>query len=177
MLVVIIVMLIIVTVIVVVSIIKAEIYNKRKRRQEYNYNQNTIGYTPPYVPDHKDYTRCYQRKYLLTRNEYQAYKNLRIILEKHGLIACPKVRLLDIIEPIRGEHYKGALGKIQSKHIDFLICDKDLYIKGILELDDNSHNQPERIERDRFVDQVLTTVGYKVVRVRAVTEDTIRELL
>lgn len=127
--------------------------------------------------DKKDYTRCYQRKYLLTKNEYQAYKSLKIILEKYKMIACPKVRLLDIVEPINGDHYKGALGKIQSKHVDFVICDKDLYIKGILELDDNSHNLPERQERDQFVDAVLRNVGYNVIRVKYITEETIKELL
>lgn len=127
--------------------------------------------------DKKDYTICYQKKYLLTKNEYHAYKGLKEILDKYEMIACPKVRLLDIIEPINGDHYKGALGKIQSKHVDFVICDKNLYVQGILELDDNSHNLPERQERDQFVDAALRNVGYKVIRVRYVTEETIKELL
>lgn len=129
------------------------------------------------VSDDKDYTKCYQKKFLLTKNEYHAYKSLKTILDKYEMIACPKVRLLDIIEPINGDKYKGALGKIQSKHVDFVICDKDLYVKGILELDDNSHNVPERQERDQFVDTILRNVGYKVVRVRAITEENIKELL
>lgn len=131
----------------------------------------------PETPEARDYSRSYQRKYLLTPNEYHAYKQLKTILNKYEMIICPKVRLLDIIEPINGDHYKGALGKIQSKHVDFVVCDKNLYVKGILELDDNSHNLPERQERDKFVDEVLRNVGYKVVRVRAVTEETIKELL
>ena len=70
----------------------------------------------------------------------------------------------------------SALGKIQSKHVDFVICDQNLYIKAIVELDDKSHDQPDRQERDRFVDDVLTSVGYTVIRTRAVTEDTLLPL-
>ena len=34
----------------------------------------------------------------------------------------------------------------------------------IIELDDNSHNRPDRIERDSFVNDVLQSNGYKLVR-------------
>ena len=65
------------------------------------------------------------------------------------------------------------LNKVSSKHVDFLICDKDLHIKCIIELDDNSHNQKDRQERDTFVDQILTSVGYKIIHTRAITETTL----
>jgi very-short-patch-repair endonuclease len=71
----------------------------------------------------------------------------------------------------------SALGKIQSKHVDFVICDQNLYIKAIVELDDKSHDQPDRQERDRFVDDVLTSVGYTVIRTRAVAEETLTPLV
>lgn len=172
----------IIVLLILIAVITIKFSNKRSNTAE--TAQNKQKYVP-IVPktnneaasDSKDYTKSYQKKYLLTKNEYQAYKNLKTILSKHQLIACPKVRLLDIVEPINGDHYKGALGKIQSKHVDFVICDKDLYIKGILELDDNSHNLPERQERDQFVDAVLRNVGYKVIRVKYITEETIKELL
>lgn len=70
----------------------------------------------------------------------------------------------------------SALGKIQSKHVDFVICDQNLYIKAIIELDDNSHDQPDRRERDKFVDDVLSSVGYTVIHTRAVTEETLAPL-
>lgn len=68
------------------------------------------------------------------------------------------------------------LGKIQSKHVDFVLCDQDLRIKAILELDDNSHNQQDRKERDLFVDEVLQSVGYRVIRTRSITEATLDPL-
>ena len=105
------------------------------------------------------------------------YKKLKQFAEAKGLQVCPKVRLLDIIEPRRGEaHYKSLFYKIQAKHVDFLITDQDLRIKAIVELDDNSHNTKERQERDEFVDTILTGVGYKVIHAKAITEDTLKDI-
>lgn len=122
----------------------------------------------------QDYSKSYQKKYLLTRNEWHEYKKLQQYAETHDLMICPKVRLLDIIEPRKGEsNYMALLGKVQSKHVDFLICDKDLHVLGVIELDDNSHDQQNRKDRDAFVDQILQSVGYKVVHTRGVTETTL----
>ena len=90
--------------------------------------------------------------------------------------SCRFVRLLDLIEPKQGKGYMSALGKIQSKHVDFVITDPDLRIKAILELDDNSHNTAERKERDQFVDMVLSSVGYKVIHTRSITEETLKDI-
>ena len=121
-----------------------------------------------------DYSQSYQAKYLLTKNEWYEYKKLKRFANEKGLQVCPKVRLLDLVEPRKGaEHYKSLFYKIQAKHVDFLICDQDLHIKAVVELDDNSHKKTDRQERDRFVDQVLTSCGYKVIRTRAVTEETL----
>ena len=121
-----------------------------------------------------DYSKSYQRKYLLTKNEYGQYKKLKEYADQAELMICPKVRLLDVIEPRKGEkNYKTLFYKVQAKHIDFLICDKDLHVLGAVELDDSSHDQKDRQERDTFVDQILESVGYKVVHTRYITEKTL----
>lgn len=120
-----------------------------------------------------DFKTAYQRKYLLTKNEWYEYRKLKEYASAHDLKICPKVRLLDIIEPRNGKDYRSLMARIQSKHVDFLICDQDLHIKGIVELDDNSHNSADRIQRDTFVDEILTSVGYKVIRTRSITINTL----
>lgn len=136
--------------------------------------QNEQGSAAGKSDSKKDYSQSYQRKYLLTKNEYREYMKLRQLAADRGLLICPKVRLLDIIEPRKGEKdYKSLFYKVQAKHVDFVICDQDLRIKVILELDDNSHDQKDRQERDAFVDQILTSVGYQVLHVRSVTETTL----
>ncbi len=121
------------------------------------------------------YKGCYKARYLLTKNEYAEYKKLKLLLEEKGYMIFPKVRLFDIIEPISNQkNYKTLMYKIQSKHVDFLICDSDLYIKAIVEIDDKSHDTKSRSERDSFVDEILQDVGYPVIRTRYV-DDTIME--
>lgn len=124
-----------------------------------------------------DYTGKYQRKYLLTKNEWYEYKKLKQLAESRGLVICPKVRLLDLIEPRKEDpQYKTLFYKVQAKHVDFVICDQNLYVKAILELDDNSHNQADRRERDEFVDLILKDVGYTVIRTRSITDNTLNEI-
>ena len=95
---------------------------------------------------------------------------LKPILEGEGLRICPKVRLLDLVEPKKGTDGKQRqtlLNKIQSKHVDFAICDEKLNVLLILELDDSSHDTETRKQRDTFVDSVLTGSGYKILHVRS----------
>ena len=63
--------------------------------------------------------------------------------------------------------------KIQSKHVDFVLSDQNMNIVAILELDDSSHNRPDRQARDAFVDQILTGVGYMVIHTREINESTL----
>lgn len=131
----------------------------------------------PETNKRRDYSNCYQAKYLLTKNEWYEYKKLKQVAAAHDLQVLPKVRMLDIIEPRKGEKdYKILLAKIKSKHIDFLICDQDARIKGVVELDDNSHNRGDRQNRDNFVDEILTSVGYKVIHTRSITETTLEPI-
>ncbi len=119
-----------------------------------------------------DYSNCYQKKWLLTRNEWYAHKKLMDLAKSRDLIICPKVRLLDIIEPRKGEKdYKTLFYKVQAKHVDFLVCDPGMKILGIIELDDSSHDQKERQSRDDFVNVILESVGYKVVHTRYIGDD------
>ena len=135
--------------------------------QETKKNSNVINYS-----------KSYQRKYLLTKNEYGQYKKLKEYADQAGLLICPKVRLLDVIEPRKEEkNYKTLFYKVQAKHIDFLICDKDLHVLGAVELDDSSHDQKDRQERDTFVDQILQSVGYKVIHTRYITEKTLQPFM
>ncbi len=121
-----------------------------------------------------EYSGKYTKKYLLTKNEWYEYQKLKNLALNKGYQICPKVRLLDLIEPRRGDpKFKTLFYKVQAKHVDFVICDQNLHIKAILELDDNSHNQKDRMKRDEFVDLILKDVGYTVIRTRSITDTTL----
>lgn len=119
-----------------------------------------------------DFSTAYQAKYLFTKNEWSQYKKLKELADIKGYVICPKVRLFDIIEPKKGhEKYKTLMYKIQAKHVDFLICDQNMHIKAVIELDDSSHDKKDRKERDAFVDLILKSVGYKVIHTRYITNN------
>ena len=52
--------------------------------------------------------------------------------------------------------------------MDFVICEPK-YLKPILvvELDDSSHDEPDRQERDGFVDRALSAGGIAILHVQA----------
>ena len=157
---------------IVVLVIAVWLFDKMVSVKKQSTEMSEIG-----EHQEKDYSKSYQAKYLLTRNEWHEYKKLQRLAAERGLVICPKVRLLDIIEPRKGEtNYKSLLYKVQAKHVDFLICDQDMHIKAILELDDNSHNKKDRQTRDAFVDQILTSVGYQVIRTYAIKENTLDDI-
>lgn len=115
---------------------------------------------------------AYQKRWLFSYNEKDAYNKLRPIAEKLGYTVLAKVRLLDLLEPAKGNpKYKTYFYKIQAKHVDFVLCDEKLVARYIIELDDSSHDIEGRKARDNFVDKVLNSVGYKIIHVRSITED------
>lgn len=124
--------------------------------------------------DKTDYSTAYQKRLLLTKNEWKNCMFLKPILEGEGMRICPKVRLLDLVEPKKGTDGKQRqtlLNKIQSKHVDFVICDEKLNVLLILELDDSSHDTETRKQRDTFVDSVLTGSGYRILHVRSFEDE------
>ena len=121
-----------------------------------NKNENNLGEIIPY-----------KRKYLLTKNEYYFYKRLKEIADKHNFCVLTKVRLADLVE-VNHEAKKNEklkyFSKIKSKHIDFILCNKEnLYPELLIELQDNSHNNKNRIERDNFIKKIAEKTNYKII--------------
>ena len=115
---------------------------------------------------------AYQKKWLLTYNEKDAFKKIKAVTDEIGCYTFSKVRLLDLLEPVKGNpKYKTYFYKVQAKHVDFVILDEKLVARCIIELDDASHDAEDRKKRDEFVDEVLKSVGYQIIHTRAVTEE------
>lgn len=55
-----------------------------------------------YKKSNRYYATAYQKRLLLTKYEWKNYMSTRGFLESQGLYICPKVRLLDLVEPKRG---------------------------------------------------------------------------
>jgi hypothetical protein len=78
-----------------------------------------------------------------------------------------KVRLGDIIDVAPGLSFKlaqPARNRINRKHVDFVLCRKtDYSIAFAVELDDKSHDAPDRRRRDEFVDAACKAAGVKLL--------------
>ncbi len=76
-----------------------------------------------------------------------------------------KVRLADVFFVSRPNENVTFFNRIAHKHLDFLICDS-VTMKPLLgiELDDSSHKQNSRQERDEFVESVCKVAGLPLLR-------------
>ena len=107
------------------------------------------------------------RETLLTPAERRFAEALERALPA-GVRACPKVRLADVIMRPSGDRSLASLGKIAQKHLDFvLVEERTSRILAAVELDDRSHERPDRVARDRFVDEALESAGVPLLRVKA----------
>ena len=136
-------------------------FGKNKKRKKYKQGEQDA-----YEPQRSSTEFFpYQKKYLLTRNEYNFYKKLVPIADKYNLQILAKIRLADLVETkpnLNRIDSNAYFNKIKSKHIDFALA-HHMAIVMLIELDDSSHSYQSRIERDVFVDDVLQRCGYTII--------------
>jgi len=91
-----------------------------------------------------------------------------------------KIRLADIISPIRGlvkSGWQRAFNRISSKHVDFVLCTRDeLSLVCAIELDDGSHKKSERKTRDDFLEKALTAASIPSIRFTAQASYNLQEV-
>jgi len=104
-----------------------------------------------------------QRPYLLTDGEHAFLPALEQAIGNQYRIAM-KVRLGDLVSVhAEGSSFYAAFNKINRKHVDFVLC-TPYPVKPVLaiELDDASHDRPDRQARDGFVDACLDNAGLPI---------------
>ena len=112
----------------------------------------------------------YLRKALFTAAEQSFLGGLEQVLPP-GVRVFGKVRLADIFGVQRGldpSARQSARNRIDRKHVDFLLVrTDDLAPLAGIELDDRSHEEEERQERDALVDEVFAGAGLPLLHVPA----------
>lgn len=105
---------------------------------------------------------------LLTPAEQRFFVALRQAVGGEHLLFA-KVRLADILQldrNVSGKHRWKAFTSISSKHADFVVCDPRTFrVLGVVELDDSSHRQRDRQERDAFFNAAFAAAAIPVWRV------------
>ncbi len=125
--------------------------------------------SPDKVEDLENITYPYQKQaFLLTKAERSFFGVLHQAVGSDYHIFS-KVRLADIIRTnsgLDGSKRQSAQNRINSKHVDFLLCDPDnLAIRFVIELDDSSHEKTQRQQRDDFVNKALEAAGVPIMHV------------
>lgn len=118
----------------------------------------------------------YRARPILTRREYNFYALLQREASRRGLIVCPKVGVKDLLEVTSRRHYMKYFRQIAQKHIDFVICDRELRVLFAVELDDSSHDTEEAKKRDQFKDRAFKAARIPLRRIRDYDEASVWEL-
>jgi hypothetical protein len=119
-----------------------------------------------FIPATKKSFPFAKRKYFFSAAERSFYEILRRLVPEHVVFA--KVGLSELVYVTKnGSEWRSHRNRIDRKHLDFVICNADLEPVVAIELDDSSHREQRRRDRDVFVDQVLATAGIPIVHVAA----------
>ena len=118
----------------------------------------------------------YAARHLLTKREYRFYLLLREVADEYHYIICPKVGVKDLLSVTDQKQYMKYFHKIAQKHVDFVICDKDLYVLFAIELDDSTHETKDAKKRDHLKDKAFTAAGIPLKRIREIDKKQIYKL-
>lgn len=104
---------------------------------------------------------------LLTDTEREFLEVLEQIVDGNYRIEV-QVPLSGIVKVLdSSRHYTNYhdFNQIKAKTIDFVLYDKEYKPYLAIELDDRTHLQPNRVERDHFLDSVMSGVGLRIIHV------------
>lgn len=105
----------------------------------------------------------YVARELMTAPERELFRRLQQALPDY--LICSQVQLSRIIDVAPDAPKQAWLNRINRMSVDFVICATDgAKILAAIELDDSSHNIPERIKADSKKDKALQSAGVPIIR-------------
>ena len=150
--------IVLVLLLAIVAVIKVFLKRKAQGEQTYPYEKEPALFSPA------------ERSFLGVLEQ--------VVNNRYRLMG--KIRLADIVKVKSGLNksaWQNAFNKIQSKHIDIVACDPTtLSVLFVIELDDKTHSQSKRQNRDQFVDNVLRAAGIPIVHFTAKNSYSLQEI-
>ncbi len=118
-----------------------------------------------------------RRPSLLTTAEARFYRTLaKAVDDRMTIFAMVRIADLLVVDS-KTANGGGWFNRISCKHVDFVLCDPEsLDAVMAIELDDASHGQPDRTERDTFVDAAFRSAGFPLLRIPAQAQYDVGEL-
>jgi very-short-patch-repair endonuclease len=107
------------------------------------------------------------KEYVMSKPEQICFNVFKeVIGEKYYIF--PQVHLSTFLDhKIVGQNWWGAFRHIDEKSVDFVLCDKQTFLSILaVELDEKSHEQPVRQDRDREVERILDDAKMPLLRIR-----------
>jgi len=108
-----------------------------------------------------------KKEHLMTKAEIEFFRVLEPIVKNQYYIV-PQLPVSKIALTVaRGKDYYTYSNKIDRKTVDFVLFDKQSFSPiMVIELDDSSHDNENRRIRDNFVDNVMKSIGLKIVHIK-----------
>jgi hypothetical protein len=99
-----------------------------------------------------------KRDFVMNKSEEALFFALERLIPQ-GYYIFPNMRLADFIDAIHGNGFIRRRNNILPKHVDFLVCNKYFNPIFAIELNGNSHLRPDRIKRDKLVNEIFEEAG------------------
>ena len=78
-----------------------------------------------------------------------------------------QVPVAAILRPLRKDHWEKHGRRVSQKSFDFVLVEKGTsLVRCAIELDDRTHERPDRRSRDQFLELACKRAGLPLVRVR-----------
>ncbi|MCK2183855.1 DUF2726 domain-containing protein [Halomonas getboli] len=133
---------------------------EKREKSDRNYSEELMGRGDAYIA----------RTHLMTPTERDVFKVLQKAYGDKYHIFC-QVRVVDIIQPntskyhAKSKEYMSLFRQLSQWHFDYVLCSRDdLKVFCALELDDKTHERPERRKRDRIINMACEVSGLRLER-------------
>jgi very-short-patch-repair endonuclease len=98
----------------------------------------------------------------MTEPEQVLYSRLCQALPDHIVLA--QVGMSRFLAVRRGHNARAWYNRINRMSVDFLVCTKDASVVAAVELDDASHQHPDRVSADAKKELALNAAGVRLLR-------------
>ena len=111
----------------------------------------------------------FRRENFMTEREKIFFRKLQVVCGD-SLVVFSQVRVFLLLNhKVRGQNFRAALSRINQKSVYFLLCDyRSLRPLIAIELDDKTHNLPDRQKRDLEVDIIFDSAKFPLLHIQNV---------
>ena len=130
---------------------------KIKQAEDSNENNNQIK---------KSQYKYYAKSYVMTSRENECFKILNEVFSSKWFV-IPQVHLSALLDyRVKGQNWNAAFRHINGKSVDFVLIGKESFkVICAIEIDDSTHNKPERKERDVEIERIFNQARIPLARI------------